>query len=127
MPGSLESPFLASGHWHQLLAKSLLGPDLLAEAAEDGEEPQDHVGQGRGIGNIFPGKFIHLEVVPVVGQEETGAQTWGEERGARSSPGQRVSEGAPGTKPLLSPRLHPRTAASPHCLSGWNEEHRRQM
>lgn len=34
--------------------------DLPAEAAEDGEETQDHVGQGQGINNVFPGKVSHL-------------------------------------------------------------------
>lgn len=46
-----------------------------AEAAEDGEEPQDHVGQGQGIGNILPGKFIYLEVALVMAQGYTAALT----------------------------------------------------
>ena len=38
--------------------KELAGlPNILAEAAEDGEEPQGHVGQGQGIDNILPGTW----------------------------------------------------------------------
>lgn len=81
MPGPLDSPLLSSCPW----LRPCWAPDLLAEAAEDGEESQDHVGQGQGIGNIFPGKFIHLGVTLVFGQEETGALTWGPERGVRDS------------------------------------------
>ena len=63
--------------------KELAGlPNILAEAAEDGEEPQGHVGQGQGIDNILPGKFIHLGMALLFGQEETAALTWG--------PGERV-------------------------------------
>lgn len=68
----LSFPYaLGSGFW----LRPCWAPDLLAEAAEDGEEPQDHVGQGQGIGNILPGKFTHLGVTPVVGREETGMLT----------------------------------------------------
>lgn len=45
---------------HFLRLSAGCAPDLPAEAAEDGEEPQDHVGQGQGVNNILPGKFLHL-------------------------------------------------------------------
>lgn len=111
------------------VGKELAGPpNILAEAAEDGEEPQDHVGQGQGIDNILPGKFIHLGMALLFGQEETAALTWGPgERGMglpRSKSPKRSSQG-PGAS--CSPRPHPRTAPSQHHFTGWNEGDYRLM
>lgn len=90
VPGSLDSPLLSSCPW----LRSCWAPDLLAEAAEDGEEPHDHVGQREDIGNIFPGNFIHLEVTLVFGQEETGALTCGPEKRGNRFQGQSPKRGS---------------------------------
>lgn len=118
----LQTLPLPSCPWLPLLAKSLLGPDLLAEAAEDGEEPQDHVGQGQGIGNILPGKVTHLGAARIFGQEETGTLTWSPgERAERLPRSKGPQRGSQGSGSSCFPRPHPRTAPSHHCFAGWSE------